>query len=590
MPVSTAFLNAASRARCKPVYIVRIYLDDETPELGVNLFAFASAMGWTYPASVDGVGEVAVSFDPVDRERKIASRTVTFRAGDGVFRRLATSIRLKNKKLEVLLGFPGLLESEFAKVCTAVITDIIPRETEIEVVCEDVDILAAEVKYKNTVVNLHPFEVLEAMLDDLVAFGGLDANAYDATELDPSAAGYEDISHWNVGWDNFGDVEDFWEPTVIGELVADLVRACSCYFGPDEEGVWRLRRHVVSAEPVATWRREDIKSFEQKSTWESFYNRFVFDTCQAYTFEVIARDAADDTDTEPAGRFVHEDATSQSAYAYPGRPVYREERSIESRFLNAIGTLSADSDPLPPQGPGNQFILSDTESFCIANAGYRGFCGARFEPVGPGYSLLTSQPSWSRVFPASPRRVYLMLCGDNVRQENPGDVVYVNGRPEIVKIDLVKIDEETDFPDEGDPATYIEHNTVKWPRNVRFYFDLTASNAGRAQFEDTPSVPNAWRVDDGASGFLRFVDVTIPVYWAEQHLARFKDGAPVVELRTDLSKIDVQLGQFVVVEDDTLINYGLEGSGVFEVVSKQVQAVDPTPGIVWGLVFVRAAA
>ena len=164
-----------------------------------------------------------------------------------------------------------------------------------------------------------------------------------------------------------------------------------------------------------------------------------------------------------------------------------------------------------------------------------------------------------------------------------------------MKIDLVKIDEETDFPDEGDPATYVEHNGFKWPKNVRFYFDLTASNGGRAQFEDTPVVPNAWRPDNGdpdpgETTFLWFVDVTIPVYWAEQHLARFKDGAPVVELRTDLSKIDVQLGQFVVVEDDTLINYGLEGSGVFEVVSKQVQAVDPTPGIVWGLVFVRESA
>lgn len=626
MAVAAKWLAKARRTPCHPVYIVRLYTEDPPhEEEGTNRFSFASQHGTGYPASLSGISEVATSYDVVTREAKRTSRTITFRSGDGVIRRLVSTKNVKNKKVEVRLGFQGLDEGDFALLGTYTVREVLPSETAVELQCEDQFALDSDYETKKTYLNLHPFEVVADLLQIAVNNGNISSSAYDAAaDLDPSLEKYEPIAHFNVCRANIGNTEDFntgdeymtgtvgapddfatsdtcIEKRSISVLWRDLMRLCQCYFGPDDTGVWRVKRFDRTAAKVDAWSRRDVRNVQQKSTFANLTNQFVFEALKSITWGLVPNGSTETEETQEIGHFERNDLTSQAAYAYPEAPRFVAPQSIESIFLNGFGVVDhrtilpsprySSVVPLPLDPTG--LLTQDTESFRVTFAAQHGFSGVRHDPITTGSYDPTLQPDWSKVTEDSGRKVYLMLCGNNRRKElneAEDDLVLVNGHPEIICCNLVEVEGS---PHLGHNANYgpIADPNV-FPNQVRFTIDTAAPNGGRAQFEDASQIPYGWGPEDNSTNLNAtiVVDVTAQVYWAQGLLERFANGAPVIEVYTDLSKMDVQLGDFVSVEEDVFLAYGLDGSDentVFEVVSKQVDALGDSPGIRWELVFVR---
>ncbi len=102
---------------------------------------------------------------------------------------------------------------------------------------------------------------------------------------------------------------------------------------------------------------------------------------------------------------------------------------------------------------------------------------------------------------------------------------------------------------------------------------------------------------EGASGShanpcnTQIYDITIAVEMAESRIARFAYGLPVVVLKTKLSEIAVQVGDFVTHDAAAFVAFGIDGAtsaDVFEVVSKNIDKDANPPCIEWTLKYVRS--
>lgn len=97
----------------------------------------------------------------------------------------------------------------------------------------------------------------------------------------------------------------------------------------------------------------------------------------------------------------------------------------------------------------------------------------------------------------------------------------------------------------------------------------------------------------GATDYeCRVSDVTIPIALTNARVERFSNGAPVLELTTSLRHIDLDVGDFVALVDDSPVWFGHDGSGAsdtWEIVRKELRVLDDSPGIVWTLCFVPPA-
>ena len=92
---------------------------------------------------------------------------------------------------------------------------------------------------------------------------------------------------------------------------------------------------------------------------------------------------------------------------------------------------------------------------------------------------------------------------------------------------------------------------------------------------------------------LRATDITIARDVNQQILNRFAYGAPVIEITTSLQHIDIQLGDFISLDNDVYLRYAKSGSDsytIFEVVRKEVDLEADSPRITFELVWVRQGA
>lgn len=92
---------------------------------------------------------------------------------------------------------------------------------------------------------------------------------------------------------------------------------------------------------------------------------------------------------------------------------------------------------------------------------------------------------------------------------------------------------------------------------------------------------------------LKATDVTIPRDVNTQILNRFQYGAPVIQITTSLAHVDLQLGDFVTLDNDVYLRFGRDGtnsSTVFEITRKEISLESDSPRITFDLVWVRQGA
>lgn len=92
---------------------------------------------------------------------------------------------------------------------------------------------------------------------------------------------------------------------------------------------------------------------------------------------------------------------------------------------------------------------------------------------------------------------------------------------------------------------------------------------------------------------LKATDVTIPRDVNTQILNRFQYGAPVIQITTSLEHVDLQLGDFITLDNDVYLRFGRDGSNsstVFEITRKEISLEGDSPRITFDLVWVRQGA
>ena len=144
----------------------------------------------------------------------------------------------------------------------------------------------------------------------------------------------------------------------------------------------------------------------------------------------------------------------------------------------------------------------------------------------------------------------------------------------------------------GGPALFRISNPVK---------DFGGIPSGRGQFGTT--VPFEWMTrasnvigsadteDTGESIFEAKVwDVTLLVHAVTQRLDRFANGVMRADIKVPIHNADLQVGDFITLDNATAIKYGKNGvdsNTVFEVTKKELDIFSDEPGILLGLAWVR---
>ena len=108
--------------------------------------------------------------------------------------------------------------------------------------------------------------------------------------------------------------------------------------------------------------------------------------------------------------------------------------------------------------------------------------------------------------------------------------------------------------------------------------NVVASDAGYP--EDT----------DDQQWFPRVWDITVLVHAAERRIKRFAKGVPRFRVTLPLRHADLQLGDFISLEDDVPLYEGRDGLNsdvILEIVAKEVDALGDAPGVNLELAWVR---
>lgn len=88
-------------------------------------------------------------------------------------------------------------------------------------------------------------------------------------------------------------------------------------------------------------------------------------------------------------------------------------------------------------------------------------------------------------------------------------------------------------------------------------------------------------------------DITIPVLYAGEQLARMNYGCPVLKAKTSYAKKALQVGEFITVTDDVFVAHGLSGLAAtrkWEIVGKEENPSNEPPAISWRLALVESGA
>lgn len=491
------------------------------------------------PVGADMLDPVGYTLDPVTRETQISELFIDFQWE--YLNPILVNNRIKGQRCIVHIGAKELDEADFVDFFTGPIDEILPDDDNklIRVSVLDAFTVLQNTKIMGHWVNKHPLEILY----DGAGLGILErcdlaAALIDTTSLDPSDAAHDEIGHFVLS--RGGEDNTHWvgvnEPTSAWELASEVCQLLNGHFVADEAGALTFVRFNADASTVDDWTEDDILpgSFVQESLDENIINRLVmrFGNTQENQNKAQRVYQADDTD-------------SQDTYKYPGQT---------ERILGPAPFYTRWLD-------GGMMLLF--ENITNVQTNLRLFCGNVHACSGANYGF----PAWAAVDADHP--VYLMLCSDHI--------------PGLDNIEIVKCETITGNQGVTD-VTILDPDTGT--RQETHYDDLTFTNVTRAQL-GTSATAHYGQLDTTRECSIVY-DITILVHLFDSLLQRFKNGCPIVQLDTLLTKYEYQIGDLVTLTTDKFIAFGYDGitSAVkWEIVGKEAILFDGQPRIRWTLAF-----
>ncbi|MEK0431763.1 MAG: hypothetical protein RL139_1567 [Gemmatimonadota bacterium] len=563
----------------KPVYLVQI-----TPVAGTTLSAVTGDRpldlgSGSYPNSVADVRAVTQEIDPISRVSTVGRISIVWKA-DGFMRRIASIYRLKGKAVTIKLGAQSLTSIfDWAPVALVVIAEVLPAEDSIVMTCADASVFTRDATAFGNYMHKHPLTAASGLL---VAAGQPSA-LYNLSSLDYTT--YPTQSHWNTLRSQRATFSEYplqnaiVEPESVTEMVQHLIGLTGGSVLVDETGPLTFTPYSSGATSVRAFTTDDIDDLEQVSTFENLFNRIEF-----YFAKLKGGDFAE--------QWTIEDDDSQSNYAYPGEATTTYAKHIESPWLRGVAKLWGDlpsAATVAAQGWGSATTMD------VKGAIQAGFCGTRVTP-NLSYSAyatgaLSDYQASADQLNGTTRVAYFRLRGiDRAGVE----------RTEVVKATafsaaLSPVVGGGSFTVNNTPSPDADGNY----RPAHGRFTVVRAQLGTSEVDwfvtggaapVDPSVPPA---PIAKFGDISVSDITIPVAVCQRILNRCANGVPILRVRVPTRHHDIQIADFVTIDHGVVLKYGLDGSPSttkWEVVGKEVRALDDSPGVVLRLAWVSDAS
>lgn len=536
-------------------------------------------------ACLSSISTVSSTIDPITRKFTRSNYVLTF-AADSYLRSVIKDNFFRNINCDIKLGAPGIAEANYIVLEKCLTQDYYIDQA--SVVIDAVSAyysLLSDATYTDAIVDKHPLEVMT----DIFTLAQIPTSYYTASTFSPDS--YTDIEHWNVS--RF-DLESYFDPWSLahadgagqgvptGELLGwasvnqqprsesaaksidELAEIMTGQVRPNASGVYEFSRLDIDGSSVRTLTVDDVSDLRQLTGADDAYST------------VRIRMGAENNGTMADFGFINTVSESgfnnfTDATGDTGRTLI-----IENPWIYPIGKLV---------GTGSTIWLNSADTTMKVNsAGSTGFCGLAFSDNGDtaqtGSDFSTRIPA-DRVL-NSTRYAYLLIVGENGRRySSTSTEESITG---LIADEIVRVDAAEFFGDTGNTSLsgadlFVPHggdSATAYPQpwqSIKFTFDTSAPNSGRAQFSST--TPNYWM-----QGALVY-DVTIAVDMLQSRAERAAFGIPKIECTLSMRHVDLQPGDVVQLVHDQILAYGIDGSdlGVYWEVLKTELSFGNSPGV-----------
>lgn len=495
-----------------------------------------------YSSSIDAVESLAMTIDPMTRVFSVGQVEITFN-DDGALRSLLERTFPRGRTLTIKLGTATLPIASFETLGKYVITDYRPSPGQIVIDCEEPPSRLADSQVAGHIIDVHPYAMLLWLLDN----ANVPDEFRDDASLDSTADA--DVSHWSVSRTSllarmFGRPEmstNIITSTKAKDLFDSLLTLVQGSYIGNEDGTYSFRRYDGSAAVVRTLTADDIDDVEYRGMTENLTTGV----------DVVGLEDGDPVKRAPLFSLTDElSETVHASAALYSSTTYRKR--IDSDWLGLWGRLIATID-------------KTTTTILVQHAIVAGLSGTR---------------------PAAPLPALTQRTEDTLDASHVAYYLLSDGR----QSEIVKAKTHTALASQFDEVTglYTDPALAGSTVYVPGWSEFTVE---RAQQNTTAK---DWTYNQGVGSVfipeVRVYDVTLAVHAASTILERFNMGAPIAKVRTSLRHLDLQLGDFIAFEDDVFVHYGANGSDatvVWEIISKEIQALDDSPGITFTLAWVR---
>lgn len=472
------------------------------------------------PIVLESVSPVSVEVNPLTRKVQTGSMDIV--VDDAWLRPIMVANRIARAKVTIKTGAQSLAIGNFVNHFTGVIDKINPMDDGKLVGLELLDPFTILKKTGITGYwyNLHPLEVLEDILSNL-----LPAALYDATSLDPSQSKYTSISHHVVTRGRFQAANadsSIRTPIPAWDVVSELCQLLDGSFVSDESGALTFVLFDSTAAATFNLTDTDLVDFKTLEIHSDVVNRVSVD----YYFP--------NQNDDPWFSYQQNDTDSQSNYAYPGESERILEKEFKTDWVSGAATLKASITDIAT----NVEFWGHLHAFAGTNQLY---------PV-------SSQPAWAAI---SVSRTMFIKIDD--------EIIEIRGYSPLAGASSVDHGIRTvSIQDTESSATL---NLGPYVMGVR---GLVAS-AGRGALGTTAAAHTAGS---------RVFDVTIPVYMASSRIDRFGDGLHKVSCQLNAWEHSIQVGDIGTITESTFVAFGKDGlttADKWEVISKSFDQASSPP-------------
>ena len=548
-----AFIDYWRKASVEPVWLVRIYITDSDDNDLEFEFTSSKTLQFGLPASVSSVSPIAAELDAVSRKMTVGGTDVVF-YDDGSIRDLENRYGVTGRKIGVFLGTTEIASTadfsvRFTGRIEAVVSDgsgfITLRAT-------DLRADRAQMTISPDYIGQHPLEILEDIIQQTQ--GAANGQAETTSGFDP--AEYEH-PHWLTTYVSDESLRAAAysakvSPTTASETAIDellLILGGTLLY--DRDGSVRYKAYDLGAGAVRHLNDDDISAVRVRESGLEPCNLVTIDngfhklTPYAYSGRTPlfdSRSIQDEFQSNPElqalGMLTRMRWSSTAGQQEIGRVV---ERVIStSHFRNFSRVIATDNGSGGIQWGSGTIGSSTGERIGIELPEMMGFCGSATDEGGDNLV-------------ASSGTVYLVLINPNKTLSSW----------EFVAAEVVAID----YPSGGTVKGWKGAGSKKNPKCVQY--QLTQRGLWGTSPETFP-----------VGSFV--MDVTLARATAARILSRFAAGIQVIEVDASPHHIDLELGDFVSIENPVPQDYifdqtrGVNSDTLWEIVSKE-EAIDEDP-------------